>query len=75
MEPYKQRMIVEYRELEDRYVKLETMLSKYAAGTLDFTPHCSFQLLNTQLSIMGAYLNILEERARIEGVDLNDSDN
>ena len=39
--------------------------------TLDFTPACSFQLLESQLYAMGTYANILQERARIEQVDLN----
>lgn len=43
----------------------------YAEGTLDFTPACSFQLLESQLYAMGTYANILQERARIEQVDLN----
>lgn len=48
-----------------------TMLEGYAEGTLDFTPACSFQLLESQLYAMGTYANILQERARIEQVDLN----
>lgn len=47
------------------------MVEGYAEGTLDFTPACSFQLLESQLYAMGTYANILQERARIEQVDLN----
>ena len=68
---YKQRMIREHRELQERISKLAHMLEGYAEGTLDFTPACSFQLLESQLYAMGTYANILQERARIEQVDLN----
>ena len=67
MSDYKQRMIREHRELQERI----GMLEGYAEGTLDFTPACSFQLLESQLYAMGTYANILQERARIEQVDLN----
>ena len=70
MSDYKQRMVREHRELQERISKLAHMLEGYAEGTLDFTPACSFQLLESQLYAMGAYANILQERARIEQVDL-----
>lgn len=71
MSDYKQRMIREHRELQERIGKLAHMLEGYAEGTLGFTPACSFQLLESQLYAMGTYANILQERARIEQVDLN----
>ena len=71
MSDYKQRMIREHRELQERIDKLAHMLECHAKGTLDFTPACSFQLLESQLHAMVAYANILQERARIEQVDLN----
>lgn len=71
MSDYKQRMICEHRELQERIDKLEHMLEGYAEGTLDFAPACSFQLLESQLHAMETYANILQERARIEQVDLN----
>lgn len=46
----------------------ETALHAYQSG---FTAACSFQLLESQLYAMGTYANILQERARIEQVDLN----
>lgn len=63
MSDYKQRMIREHRELQERISKLAHMLEGYAEGTLDFTPACSFQLLESQLYAMGTYANILQERA------------
>ena len=71
MSDYRQRMIREHRELQERISKLAHMLEGYAEDTLDFTAACSFQLLESQLYAMGTYANILQERARIEQVDLN----
>ena len=58
MSDYKQRMIREHRELQERISKLAHMLEGYAEGTLGFTPACSFQLLESQLYAMGTYANI-----------------
>lgn len=73
MEAYKQRMIIEYRELKERADKLATMLDKWDKGTLDFTPTCPKYLLDKQLETMTEYIGILQTRAKIEGVDLNAS--
>ena len=67
---YKERMIVEYKELKGKYDKLHKMLVKYDAGKLEFTPTCPIDLLREQASVMGRYLYILETRALIEDVDL-----
>ena len=48
--------------------KLAQMLLKY--NELDFTPNCSFDLLNGQLKVMELYMDDLEERAEIEGIEL-----
>ena len=73
MEPekdYKERMKDEYWEVKHRYNKLHNMCVKYEAGTLDFTPTCSLELLTKQKAAMGNYLHCLEVRAQIEGVAL-----
>jgi hypothetical protein len=67
---YKQRMKKEYWQLKDRYDKLHKMCVKYEAGTLDFTPTCSLELLKEQKAAMGNYLRCLEIRAEIEKVVL-----
>ena len=67
---YKERMKKEYWQLKDRYNKLHQMLVKHEAGTLDFTPTCSLELLKEQKAAMGNYLRCLEIRAEIEGVKL-----
>ena len=70
MKDYQERMITEYRELKSRYEKLHKMTVKYEAGTLAFEPTCSIELLKRQKKAMGEYLNVLEIRAEIEGVEL-----
>lgn len=69
-EDYKDRFRAEYYQLEDRIGKLANMLEKYKAGTLNFTPSCSYDLLNGQLKSMLLYLEYLTERAEIEGIEL-----
>lgn len=69
-EDYKDRFRAEYYQLEDRIDKLANMLEKYKAGTLNFTPSCSYDLLNGQLKSMLFYLEYLTERAEIEGIEL-----
>ena len=69
-EDYKDRFRAEYYQLEDRIDKLANMLEKYKAGTLNFTPSCSYELLSYQLQTMNAYRRVLEERAEIEGIEI-----
>ena len=69
-EDYKDRFKAEYYQLEDRATKLSNMLEKYKAGTLNFTPSCSYELLNSQLKAMNEYLKYLMIRAEIEGIEL-----
>ena len=68
---WQQRFVIEYEELADRAEKLHAMLDKYDAGVLDFKPQTPIGLLRAQLSVMCAYMSILEERAEFEGVDLS----
>ena len=56
--------------IQVRYDKLHAMTIKYEAGTLNFTPSCSLELLKEQKSYMGNYIRILEIRAEIEGITL-----
>ena len=69
-EDYKDRFRAEFYQLEDRIDKLSNMLEIYKAGTLDFTPSCSYELLNNQLKAMNEYLLYLTIRAEIEGIEL-----
>ena len=67
-EDFKDRFKAEYYQLKIRLNKLAQMLLKY--NELDFTPNCSLDLLNGQLKIMEVYMDYLEERAEIEGIEL-----
>lgn len=69
-ENYKERLYIEYKELEDRCNKLSAMLEKWCNNSLDFTPSCSYELLEKQLQVMLEYKKILEERAKIEKISL-----
>lgn len=72
-ENYKDRLYIEYKELEDRSNKLSSMLEKWRNNSLDFTPSCSYELLEKQLHVMLEYKRILEERAEIEKISLEGS--
>lgn len=50
MKDYKIRFINEYKELKEKYDKLHKLLIKYEAGTLNFKPTCSLELLKEQAS-------------------------
>lgn len=69
---YKERFKAEYYQVKIRAEKLKAMLEKYKAGTLNFTPSCSYELLHAQLVHMEDYESCLNERALIEGIDLKD---
>lgn len=71
-EDYKERFKAEYLQTKIRYNKLHKMCVKYEAGTLDFAPLCSLELLREQKKHMVNYLLCLEIRAEIEGIDLPD---
>lgn len=79
MEPYKIRLKEEIKQLSEKTAKLCKVLQAYAPckdskelafKVLGFYPTCSYYLLHAQLSAMSAYLNILLERAEIEGIDI-----
>ena len=67
---YKERFKAEYHQTKIRYEKLYQMCAKYEAGTLDFETTCSLDLLNDQLVAMSKYLQCLEVRSQIEGIEL-----
>ena len=68
---YKERFRGEYFQLKIRIEGLGNMLEKYKNGTLTFTPSCSYELLHSQLVVMIKYLEILEDRANIEDINLD----
>lgn len=67
---YKERFTAEYEQLSIRAQKLETFIDNYRKWRLSFKPTCDLELLSRQLDIMKAYIAVLEERAKIEGVNV-----
>ena len=73
---YKERFKAEYYQTKIRYTKLKKFNSKIEAskitqGLVDMPKHdCPDDLLRKQQTIMGEYLQVLELRAAIEGIDL-----
>jgi len=67
---YKERFTAEYEQLSIRASKLEIFLDNYRHSRLSFKPTGSIELLERQLDIMKAYMAVLEERAKIEGVNV-----
>lgn len=67
---YVDRFRAEYHQLKIRRDKLKDMLVKYKNDELNFTPKCSYDLLYFQLVCMNEYMNVLEERAKIENIIL-----
>lgn len=68
---YKERFKAEYLQLKIRMEGLSNMLKKYKEGNLNFTPLCSYDMLNGQFKTMDMYASYLEERAVIENIDLD----
>lgn len=68
---YRDRFVAEWAQTKIRLGKLKRMLKRYYEGTLDFTPECPTILLEKQALAMTQYLDMLEIRAEIEGIDLN----
>lgn len=68
---YKERFRAEYLQLKIRMGGLSIMLANYKAGALNFTPSCSYDLLNAQFKAMYLYASYLEERAIIENINLD----
>lgn len=67
---YKERFKAEYYQAKIRYDKLDDMTVKYEAGTLNFTPTCSLELLKEQKKHLGNYIRCLRIRAEIEKIEL-----
>ena len=68
---YKERFKAEYLQLKNRLEGLKRMLDAWDNGTLDFTPTCPRFIYGRQEADMTLYLNVLEERARIEEIELD----
>ena len=73
---YKERFIAEYRQTKIRFEKLSDFCNKIEVETMlgkEVTKHdCPLQLLREQQKYMRLYLSILEKRALIENIKLDD---
>ena len=83
---YKDRFVAEYCQTKIRYKKLKAFNNKIEAARrvlsnpfecrpkdiVEPKHDCPEDLLRDQQSIMGQYLHILEVRAEIEGIDLEE---
>lgn len=69
-ETWMDRFVSEYKQLKERYNKLHKIIVQLEAGTCDFEPKCSLDLLKRQAKAMGEYLFVLEMRSEIECIDL-----
>ena len=69
---YKERFKAEYAQLVIRYNGLRNMLEKWDNGTLEFEPTCPRSTYNLQIKAMTDYIAVLEARAVMENVDLDD---
>jgi hypothetical protein len=69
---YKDRFKAEYLQLKIRYEKLKVMLDKWDNDELDFTPTCPREIYDEQIEGMETYLDVLVDRADLEGIDLSD---
>lgn len=69
---YKERFRTEYYQVVIRYKKLQAMLDKWDNGNLNFEPTCPRSTYNMQIKAMTDYIAVLEARAVMENVNLED---
>ena len=76
-EDYKERFIAEYWQTKIRYEKLKDFCNRIKAAIINGTEEpkhdCPYYLLREQQEAMGKYLHILELRAVIEKIKLEES--
>lgn len=76
---YKERFIAEYWQTKIRYERLKKFNTRlevekrgYSKPTQAAKHDCPAELLRQQQRVMGEYLHLLEVRAVIENIDLED---
>ena len=69
---YKERFKAEYYQTKIRKEKLSNLITRWEEGTLPFDPTCPIWLLLRQETRMEAYLEVLEQRAKIEKINLEE---
>lgn len=72
---YKERFKAEYYQLLIRCQKLNNLINMIQSKEeTDFTATVSLDLLSAQLHAMTSYMFILQERAKLEGVEFSMTD-
>lgn len=71
-EDYKERFIAEFQQLVIRYNGLKSMLEKWDRNELPFVPTCPRSTYNLQIVAMTDYIAVLEARAVMEGIELQE---
>lgn len=71
-EDYKDRFKAEYWQLKIRHRKLVDMCKKWDKGELSFTPTCPRKIYDAQLYAMERYMEVLEERAELENINMEE---
>lgn len=69
---YKDRFIAEYQQLVIRYKALQKMLDNWDKNELTFVPTCPRSTYNIQIEAMADYIAVLEARAVMEGIELQE---
>ena len=69
---YKERFIAEYQQLVIRYNGLKKMLGNWDKNELEFVPTCPRSTYNMQIKAMTDYIAVLEARAVMENIDLQE---
>ncbi|MGT2812901.1 crAss001_48 related protein [Streptococcus minor] len=72
MEDYQKRVIEEYKQLKTRFIRLKNFIKEYDKGnTQDWDLQYPIEVLKMQCHAMQVYCQILEFRAKLDGIDLN----
>ena len=69
---YRERFKAEYYQLQIRASKLSAMLKAHRNGELNFQLSCPYELLVVQLAYMQNYLDLLQSRAQMENIIVED---
>ena len=69
---YRERFKAEYYQLQIRAAKLSSMLKAHRNGELNFELSCPYELLVAQRAFMQCYIDILESRAQMEDIRVED---
>lgn len=69
---YKERFKAEYYQTKIRKEKLSNLITRWEEGKLPLKPTCPIWLLLRQETRMEAYLEVLEQRAKIEKINLEE---